>query len=390
MMGRIDKPRKIEWVSFLCFAIIALQNPIWPLWRFGTYLSFVCILILAYLLSKRKNRYFSKAYTLAVLLLFISFIVIQQIRQFTPSSFLYFITFLFVLKLSDNEKSQTLSYIGYYLSIIITLSLPCWLIHEYVFSFPQFGTIDISALKGIKDTYLNNYLFFVTYPNASFPRFFSMFDEPGVLGTLGAFVLCANNYDFKDRKNIIILLGCLFTFSLAFYALTVVGLILKSIKGSVFKMVFSLFLVFSLFYTVDYLLKDNETYQLAIQARLGEGLENSLEARSSEYTNDFFDKFIHTPESLIGIGVKNAEQKGFLEQGNSYRIFVIKYGWLSVLAILIAYWSLAYPKNKKNLTLFILVVLSFLQRPQSWVAWELILFVCATESYNNGKKIFER
>ncbi len=59
---------------------------------------------------------------------------------------------------------------------------------------------------------MNNYLLFVTMATANTFRFYSMFDEPGVLGTLSAFVLFANKYDFKRKSNLIILIGAFFHF----------------------------------------------------------------------------------------------------------------------------------------------------------------------------------
>ena len=367
-----------KWLPFLCFLIIAFQNPIWPFWSFSGYISFFCIPIVALLMLNRKRRYMSFSYFLSVFFLFLAFIVIQQIREFTPSSFLYFITFLFVLKIRDSEKETILLYLTQYLCIIVAISFPFWFIHSYITPLPLYGIIDISSMKVKEGLYLENYFFFVNYPNTIFPRFWSMFGEPGVLGTLGAFVLYANDYNYKDKKNLIIFIGCLFTFSLAFYVLTIIGLISKSIHGSSIKTMISLALVISLFGVIDYLLRDNDTYNYVVKMRMEEGLDNSLVARASERTNAYFERFAFTQDAVFGIGTAGANAKGLLSQGNSYRHFIIRFGWISVFALVLAYWSLSYPRNKKMLTFYIIILLSFLQRSQMWVAWELILYVCVS------------
>jgi hypothetical protein len=67
--------------------------------------------------------------------------------------------------------------------------------------------------------------------NFLYYRFYSIFDEPGYLGTITALYLIYQKFNFKKNRNIILFIGGIFTLSLAFYILTVPYLLLKLNKN---------------------------------------------------------------------------------------------------------------------------------------------------------------
>lgn len=60
-------------------------------------------------------------------------------------------------------------------------------------------------------------------------RICGIYREPGFVGTVGALFLAGDNFNLKKRENQIIAIACVCTFSLAFYVLVAIGLILKGI-----------------------------------------------------------------------------------------------------------------------------------------------------------------
>lgn len=52
-------------------------------------------------------------------------------------------------------------------------------------------------------------------------RFYGPFNEPGVVGTLGAVLLCTQKFNFKDWRTLIILLAGVLSMSLFFFALVI-------------------------------------------------------------------------------------------------------------------------------------------------------------------------
>ena len=98
----------------------------------------------------------------------------------------------------------------------------------------------VTDFKG-NDSFYYNYGLFLQGEGSNSFRFYSMFDEPGVVGTLGTFLLFANRYDFRKWYNIVMILSCLLTFSLAGYILTFIGLIYFMVTHrKSFKMAFPL------------------------------------------------------------------------------------------------------------------------------------------------------
>ncbi len=74
----------------------------------------------------------------------------------------------------------------------------------------------------------------VMLENASgeLPRLCGLFREPGFVGTLGALYLLGDKFNLKKWENAVILIACIFTFSVAFYVLLILGLLLKKVMAS--------------------------------------------------------------------------------------------------------------------------------------------------------------
>ena len=224
----------INIVSILLTIIVLLQNGIWLFWYTGAIFSFlfITILFLFFIYKQRFKVTYSKVGY--IVLSFFVFIIIPFINggSISGSSVLYLLLIILLYNSFEEEKTKVLDYLTNILSVIILISLPLWIIHTYVVPFPLYNQLDLSAFKGNDFTVMNNYIFFVTPEQGlSRYRFYSVFDEPGVLGTLSSFVLFGNRYNFRSKKNIIIFVGALMTFSFAFILLTLLGVFWQTRKS---------------------------------------------------------------------------------------------------------------------------------------------------------------
>lgn len=70
----------------------------------------------------------------------------------------------------------------------------------------------------------------LVYQNETSYRFASIFDEPGYLGTLCAFILALDGFNFKKIVNIILFIGGLLSLSFAFYLMIAIALLLITIR----------------------------------------------------------------------------------------------------------------------------------------------------------------
>lgn len=356
-------------IPFLVSSIICVQNPIWPLWKngLGIWIGYLLIVLLLFILKERKYN-FSK---FSVFVLFFSFwtFLVCPLRYSLPLSNIFILlAYLSAQKISSEEFKKALSYVTTFLSVIVTISLPMWLINTFVYELPIMGQLDLSQMKGAEYVY-NNYIFFVTDVSKDYMRFYSMFDEPGVLGTFSAFVLFGNRYKF-NYKNSIILLGAIFTYSMAFYILTLIGVMFYSMT-SIKKMLILLFSLLSITYATYYFLKDDLAFNYAVISRIDSFGIDQIENRTDGMTNKYWEKFVSSNDLYWGLGSKRPTL-----EGQSYKLFIIEYGIQGSLVLFLMYIVLMRKFNKFTLCFFLIFILSFLQRPFAFRAWQIFLFSC--------------
>ena len=144
------KYNKNSVVSLIVAVIILCLNPIWPLWGGkGTAISY-CLLIVLFgiKVSSIVNASMLLKYWSAFIFLCICFLIHPLFVGFHASNVLIIMSFLLALGLDESEKVQALDIFTKILACIISISLPAWLIHVFVFEFPSFGEIDNSEFKG--------------------------------------------------------------------------------------------------------------------------------------------------------------------------------------------------------------------------------------------------
>lgn len=381
-----SKNQKI--IPMLVAAIIMLQNPIWLLWDgVGTMISYLLLVFLLYLKLKGQNQFHYNIYTWFILLLSVcTFVLIPFFNGFHTSNIFILLSFALALILTVEDRINAMDYVTKCLAIILLISLPPWLIHAFVTELPHFGEIDLGLMKGVPSggVIMYNHLFFVTNSDASTLRFYSMFDEPGVLGTLSAFVLYANRYDFKSKYNLIILVGAFFSFSFAFYLLSIFGYIMSSAKN-IKKIVISLIALLLIGVIAVYFLRDNFAFQQSVISRFSEGASENLDDRTGYYADKYYQSFIHTPECLLGVGMNKLSRLGILS-GASYKLFILEYGFVGIFILFLLYWIQCKKKSYEILVFYFLFFASFLQRPLAFTAWQCFVFACTVGSFEYYKR----
>jgi hypothetical protein len=222
-------------------------------------------------------------------------------------------------------------------------------------------------------TIMENHFFFVKYPDVNFDRFYSVFDEPGVLGTLSAFVLFANQYNVKKKRVAIILIGSLFTYSLAFYVLTFIGylffLFFKKKKTGILS-----FVILVSVLGMVYVSNNKDIYQNPLLHRF-QNLDQQLDKRSSINLQNYFSDFIKSRDAFFGKGFSFISESNMFS-GASYIFFIIEYGIIGAICLLLIYLSFIRKGNRFSYFLLFFFFLSFLQRPGAFTAWQILLFIC--------------
>jgi hypothetical protein len=364
-------------VPFLLVGIVFLQNPPWFFWDNGFIYSSILVLVLTSICFLRfKKNTIKLTDNLILIFVLVCFFVFYTLffSKIRLSSIVTLLTFISLLFISELEKILTLKYLTSSLGTIVLISLIAWIISNYFYELPLFGYITYGEGKGDNGTtVISNHFLFVQESSGFINRFYSVFDEPGVLGTLSAFVLFANKYNFKNWYNVFILAGAIFTFSLAFILLTFLGLFFLNIKKG-FKILKGLSIFLFLIFILVQFFNDNPAFQTAVIDRIFNFSDSGVESRTSYGLNVFFESYIFSIESILGKGSLFFENHSYLLSGQGYKLFIIEFGIFGFLLVLSIYLVLMDVIFLNGLFFLILFIFSFLQRPFLFTSWQLIVF----------------
>lgn len=222
-----------------------------------------------------------------------------------------------------------------------------------------------------------NYLFYNYYfalkqvfSYSDFPRFFSVFLEPGYLGTLLSFLLYANRFDLSKKRNIILVIALLFSLSLAGYLTTIIGYVLFLLQEGkkIGKTVFALLFIFGALWTSTIYNNGENAINKMIVARLQiddtKGISGNN--RNSKITDDYFEQIVTSGDILWGDrnsdDIKGQEESQKIS-GAGYKVFFIRSGLMSFMLYLLFYVGILIKLGVGNYGRYFLtlIVLTFLQ-----------------------------
>jgi hypothetical protein len=206
-------------------------------------------------------------------------------------------------------------------------------------------------------------------------RFSSIFDEPGVVGTFNGLILSAIGISKRNIKSIIILLAGLISFSLAFYIILFINLI---VNFDYKKVILSVLLIFAvLFFSGD---KFREL--IATRLVIANGVLSG-DNRTHEMFNTYYKYFVAKGgnDLIFGKGYATAEKLPVLGSVSSYKVVIVRYGIVGACLILCFYASYVYFNYniKKGWFLFFIFFISAYQRPDLLVLFNIVLFIGGIE-----------
>lgn len=229
----------------------------------------------------------------------------------------------------------------------------------------------LDALNDVKDySYIEYFMLVIpTHVNVDSARFCSVFDEPGVVGTLSALVLIAENFNFKDKKLLVVLVAGIFSFSLFFYLIIVIYLLLRAPAKYKIVTIISVFFLYLL--TIN-----NEVIYDRIWARLEIGSDGLMEGdnRNTESLIALWDRYKYSPQILLGYGAKFVSD---YTDSASIQLFILRDGLLFVILFLLSLYKLAryYISNFNEVVIIMIIMLCTLyQRPGFCETEYLLLF----------------
>lgn len=355
---KVRDPFLVVYAYSMCIFVLAMVDVSWLNWILSL-VMYIYICIISVLKLSRKTMPVTESEILlsGILLLYyvLSIIVWDVESDFVviKNATRYF-ALLSVIFLPINEKVFLLKAITNCFVVILLISIPVWILYLVGLRLPHSGVIYHS--NGFHEFY-DYYFFRLSAKGFSvFPRFQSVFLEPGQMATPCAFLFFLNGANFS-RKNLIFLIAVFLSFSLIAYGLVIFSFMayrfLFATKYRVVKVLLSIFLVLgvSLYYSQDSV--SDDPVSTLIVSRL-EYSDDTIISGNNRLSREFrirYDSFVNSDDRFWGI--HSQLKKGYDWTTNSAGIlkFIVHRGYIGLSVYLLFIFMLFW--NKRSLTTFV-------------------------------------
>lgn len=318
--------------------------------------------------------------------LFVIFYVYSALNQY-PGANIVGILFtaslvgLFLIS-SQNWKRLYDVFVSIY-SIVLIPSIFVFILVKYLGVNIPYNVIDpLVELKG----YVYYQYPFCVIPNTitSTFRFGSIFDEPGVVGTISAVLLVTNKFDFEDRRNWSIAVAGVLSLSMFFFVIVFFYIFMFAPTKTKISAVLFLGIIGIFIYNYDKEILQSlvfdrfviEDGQLAGNNRTATGFDN------------WYQSYLQSDKALVGYG------KGYCSAvqnigGASYKNIVVDAGVpmfiVFVLGLIFYYLSILNRKSQRKDLILILVLSAgvVFQRPFIYELFYIFLIMAPIHAINH-------
>lgn len=263
----------------------------------------------------------------------------------------------------------------------VYILVPGMLLHLLLIFTPGFPGIPIQYHDSLSGYFLNYGVLLkplYAYSESLQYRFYSVFLEPGYLGTLVAFLLYANQYNFKTKSGKILLIAELLSMSLAGYVTAFAGYIIYKYSQHmpIKNYVLALILLTIAYYGAGFINNGDNVINHLIVERLQSDEEKGFVGnnRTGEAADYYYEQVISSEKILFGLGADGVARingndgtvdKATKIHGAGYKIFIITHGIVATLAFFIFYIVAAVKLGRRNKRysygFVLLIALTFIQ-----------------------------
>ncbi|WP_412503567.1 hypothetical protein [Shewanella indica] len=327
---------------------------------------------------------------------FILFSLCFSMIYSSPATWLTFGSMVFVIAILL-PKNILASAGGTFENILFWIFIPGLILHFLFIAGVDIPHFIVSVPhKEIYGYYYKAYIFNAELSHVNFSsefgRFSSVFDEPGIVGTISGLVLVYRGLNFSSLKSVVFLVAGLASFSIAFFAIVLIGFIMnwKEYKKSLMVIVS---LLCFLFLIVIPGVKSSDISQESLFYRhVIVRLINpeSINNRESECFKVKMNDFVNSDSLLFGKGPGSVAHTGC--DVSSPSVLIYEYGFLGGGLIIIYNFIIFVILNKKLtgaffssqfiLVFFVPFLASFYQRPYVFHIGMLCLYLIYINSTN--------
>lgn len=288
------------------------------------------------------------------------FVTIRYAAVFISMSSLFLLTY--------NEKLYVLRVFTDGFVVILLISLFGWILFLLGVNLPHSGLILHS--NGFHEYY--DYYFFRTSAysvESDFPRFQSIFLEPGQLATPCVFLFYLNSFENKvfGRKNLVLLVAIILSFSLISYGLMLITFVtIAWTEGARWRVPLTIIVVFvigGVYYFASS--SENNAINVLILSRLEYDEETIISGNNR--TADVFDRnyedFMNSNDKYFGIHNKLSSGYDWSNNSSGYKKFIVHDGIIGLVVFMSLIITMFLKnRNAKTLMFFIILVVAFLVR----------------------------
>lgn len=234
--------------------------------------------------------------------------------------------------------------------------------------------------------------FWGSYQAGKVFRYASIFDEPGYLGTVSAFILAIGQYNLFKRTNLVIFISALFTLSLAFYFLSAIYFLFYYIN---IKDIRARNVLFIPLITLPFFFFFNDLFIEGVFDRLflSEEIKES-DVRGINVTYSAVDFLVNQNllNVLFGNGI-DAHLNHNLDfiRNSAWPRLIYQIGFIPLIMFIMGIFSLISAKKfRKSYSydsrlFFLIFILSVYQRPQIFDSTMFFLLACGISRVNSIK-----
>jgi hypothetical protein len=201
-------------------------------------------------------------------------------------------------------------------------------------------------------------------------RMCAMYDEPGVVGTLAALLLAADQFNLSKHENKLLFAGGLMSFSLAFFILAIAALLV--FRRWKYSLV--LLIVGSLIFILSPVsLKESISAYSVSRFKL-ESSKNFLgNNRESSFSRKNFNQWLQGDTKQFVMGIQTVS-----DEGSTWKSIFIKTGMIGALLFVVSLLGFLFsmPLTYYSLVFFLIFFLSIYQRPDALHFPILLVLVC--------------
>lgn len=375
----------------MCFYVLAVADVLWlSIFPLSVICAYICIISVIKMSSGTKVVTSGEASLFVIILLYCLFSVVVC-KYYFIKELASFLAIISIILLPIKEKLYFFNAITNCFIIILLISIPAWIL--YLIGIPLPHSNIIYHPNGFHEFY-DYYFFRVSSKGFSFfPRFGSIFLEPGQMATPCAFLFFLNGANF-NRKNLVLLTAIGLSFSLIAYGLVSFGFLayrfMSSSKYKVLKILSSLVLVLgvSLYFSQDEVSDDPMSTMIVSRLEYDDEYIISGNNRMSNEFRRKFDVFMQTDDKYWGIHEQLEKGYNWTKSSSGLLKFIVQRGLIGLFLLLLFFFILFW--NKRCLATFLwlvilitaFVVRNLLQAPL-WCSIAIVGFYLLDRLSNN-------